>query len=300
MTLSDFLRNIYVPSRPDLSASGIYQFEVTIRRFQDWTGRPVNIEELTDEMVCSFLAARQQAGSSAPTVNSNRSKLLSLWNCAWRKRLHHDQPRDVPRRREPQRTPSAWTKEEVARLVDYSFCLNGTVDGLQRRYWWPSLILVIWDTSARVGSIRQAAPKQCDLSEGWIHLRAEEQKQNADQLFRLQELTTRTIRHIYDASRPLVWPWPYCRRQLWVHFRRLIEGAGLTAGKGKDLFHKLRRSSLSYVAAHDLELARQQAGHSTSRLTLRHYVDPRIAQQRSAVDVLPKLNLSSDRQLRLF
>lgn len=300
MMLFKFLRTVYIPSRSDLSASGIYQFEVAIRRFQAWTGHPIGIAELTDEMLCNFLAARQQAGRSAATINSNRSKLLSLWNCAWRKRLHPEQPRDVPRRREPQRTPQAWTDEEVSRLVDYTFRLNGTIDGLQRRYYWSSLILVIWNTAARVGAVRGVTPDRCDLSGGFIHLRAEEQKQNADQLFRLSESTVKTIRRIYDTSRPLIWPWPYCHRQFWVHFRRLVERAGLTAGKTHDLFHKLRRSSLSYVAAHDLELARQQAGHSTSRLTLRSYIDPRIAHQRSGVDVLPKLRLSDDRQLRLF
>lgn len=300
MTLFEFLRAVYVPSRPDLSPGGVYQFEVALRRFNAWAGRSVAIDELTDEMLCSFLADRQRGGSSAATINSNRSKLLTLWNCAWKKRLHAEQPRDVPRRREPHRTPEAWVKEEVARLVDYAFCLNGTIDGLHRRHYWPALILVIWDTAARVGSVRRATPDQCDLSEGWIHLRAEEQKQNADQLFRLSELTTRTIRHIYDTSRPLIWPWPYCHRQLWVRFRRIVEGAGLTAGKTHDLFHKLRRSSLSYVAAHDLELARQQAGHSTSRTTQKHYIDPRIAHQRSAIDVLPRLNLSGDKQLLLF
>ena len=145
-----------------------------------------------------------------------------------------------------------------------------------------------------MGSVRAATPKDCSLTDQRILLRAEEQKQNVDQIFRLSDSTVETLKRIYDPNRPAIWPWPYCYHQLWIQFRRIVEGAGLKAGKSHDLFHRIRRSSLSAIAAHDLELARQQAGHSTSRITQRHYIDPRIAHQRSAIDVLPELSLSGN------
>jgi integrase len=76
----------------------------------------------------------------------------------------------------------------------------------------------------------------------------------------------------------LIWPWPHHRRTLFLRFRELVEAAGLPCPRtGHQLFHRLRRTMLSYCAAVSLPIAQQQAGHTTAAMTLRHYVDPSIA-----------------------
>ena len=84
---------------------------------------------------------------------------------------------------------------------------------------------------------------------------------------------------------------------------RIAEGAGLRSDPtlAMQLSHKLRRSALTQVAmSSGLDRAREQAGHSSAAMTRRHYIDPRLLRDRSAVDALPQLELDDDPQLRLF
>lgn len=74
---------------------------------------------------------------------------------------------------------------------------------------------------------------------------------------------------------------------------------------GKDMFHKLRRSFATFIAAAGgMDLARAYCGHSHQSVTGR-YVDPRFAGQRPRIAELFKdLQLdvvaTPDRQKRLF
>jgi integrase len=71
--------------------------------------------------------------------------------------------------------------------------------------------------------------------------------------------------------------------------REIVAEAGIRqpAG-GRQLFHRLRRTTLSLCAAVDPSVAQRQAGHANYATTLKHYIDPRIARGRSAADVLPE------------
>ena len=123
-------------------------------------------------------------------------------------------------------------------------------------------------------------------------VRAETQKTSKEQRFRLAPQAIASIALIYDPDRELIWPWPHCRRTLFTHFRRICESAGLKPNRrGMDLFQRIRRSSISYAAKCDLELARRLAGHSSVEMTRRHYIDERIAEAPSVVDVLPELDI---------
>jgi len=67
------------------------------------------------------------------------------------------------------------------------------------------------------------------------------------------------------------------------------------------LFHRLRRTTLSYCWSVDPAMAQRQAGHASAETTKQHYVDPRIcAQGLCAADILPPIKLPKDRQMRLF
>jgi integrase len=71
--------------------------------------------------------------------------------------------------------------------------------------------------------------------------------------------------------------------------RRIVETAGLPCPRtGRQLFHRLRRTTLSLCAAVDPAIAQRQAGHADYATTLRHYIDPRVSRGRSAADVLPE------------
>ena len=289
-----FLHEVYIPSRFTLAARSIYELEAAVRHLESFAGRPVEVKDLTDEFVCKFLRYRLSSGISAATVNGNRAKLLALWRCAWRKRLVDESPRDVPRCREPREHPRAWTKVQIEQLARTCQRLKGNVAGLPARDYWTSLVLVAWDTSTRIGALRQVRTEDVDLGHCSLRIRASTQKHLAADQHWLADQTVVVIARFYDPTRELIWPWPHCRRWFFVQFRRIVEAAGLDAGKHHGLFHRVRRSSLSYTAAvGGIEMARRQAGHSTAAVTARHYLDPRIVRNRTARDVLPPLDLSN-------
>jgi integrase len=299
MHLADFCE-VYAQNRLGISDGYVEQLRTAIRTLDRWAGRPVDTANLSAGLLTSFLVAYARQVSPA-TVNSKRCSLLTLWEAAASSGLCQAvERRSVPKAAEHKRIPEAWTVDQIERLVSECRGLRGYLGGIPRRRWWPSLVLAVWDTGARISALLSSRIVDLDLADRRLLIRAEAQKSRADQLFWLSDSTVASIAGHYSTARELVWPWPCCRRTLWESFRRIVEAAGLTSSRrGMDLFHKLRRSNLSYTAMVDPELARQQPGHTSVQTTQRHYIDPRIARQRSAVDVLPKLHIAEERQRML-
>jgi len=290
--LLNFLHSVYVPSRLDIGAGQIEQLEITIIKFDIFAGWP-ELPAITEETVCGFLHACRKSGLSAATVNSKRSHILALLNCAYRKRLIFDPPRDVPRCRESRKVPTAWTADELQRLVTHAGTLAGAVGELPASWYWQSMIMVCYETGLRVGAVRTLEVNDFHPHGPALLIRSETQKTLLGQCVPLSAPTAALLaEHLYTPERTLIFPWPNCPRYFFVKFRRIVEGAGLTASRrGHDLFHKIRRTNISYLACESLELARRQAGHVSAATTQRFYIDPRIVGERRAVDVLPRIKI---------
>ena len=190
----------------------------------------------------------------------------------------------------------------MSRLIRTAGSMTGDVGQIPRAVWWSTLLRVLWETSSRVSALLSVRPLDCHLDEKYLLVRAEHTKTGIDTIYWISADCADAVSRIYDPHSSQVWPWPFTSRHFFKTFRQIIEAAGLHADKklAMQLSHKLRRSNLSYTAANGgIELAQLQAGHASAHTTLRHYIDPRIARQRSAVDVLPKLDLP-DEQGRLF
>lgn len=307
MLLLEFVGR-YIETRIGLKRRSADQLRTAVNLFEAWNHAPLHLSDLSEELLTKFLVAYRQSVPrqvSPATINSKRRAILTLWRAAAKRYPSLCRPpidADVPKAREAKHIPQAWTVSEVELLVAHSRRLPGSVSGIPRRSYYSSLFLSVWDTGCRIGALLSARSLDLSIADRYLLIRAENQKQAADQLFWLSDTTIAAIAAHYDAARDLIWPWKQSERWFFRTARKIIEGAGLHPPKsGGQLFHRLRRSNLSYCAAVDLELARRQAGHYSSRLTQTSYVDPRIARQRSAVDVLPKLHLpNDDEQMRLF
>jgi len=108
------------------------------------------------------------------------------------------------------------------------------------------------------------------------------------QWYALPESCREVIERTQPGNRKLIWAHPWHPRTVWVKARRIIEEAGLPAPKtGRQLFHRLRRTTITLCAAVDPAIAQQTAGHKDYATTLKHYVDPRKLHSRSTVDILP-------------
>lgn len=289
MPLLEFLRHVYLPSRIGISPGAAATLERVVRKLYRWAGRAIGVAELSDDLVNQFLLA-VSSQCKPTTVNCYRAKLLALWHKAWKRRMVFDQPRDVSRSKEPKKLPVAWRVEEVAQLVRHCQKLPGMVGDVPASRWWSSLVLTLYWTGARIGAMLQAKSEDLDLAAGTLVIRAEVTKTGIEQFYRLPAECLDALAAIHDPTRALIWTWPHCHRHLWTVFRRIVEASGIRCDRGpRALFYRLRRTSLSYIAAVSIDLARQQGGHVTDAMTIKSYIDPSIAYTRSPADVLPHL-----------
>ena len=302
LNLLKYATDCYLPTRLGMATNSAEQLVIAARLFDRWS-RSVPLTHLDEPLVVRWLTEYAKV-TSPRTVNSKRCSILTLWAAASEAGLCRPPNRKrIPRAKEMRRIPWAWTTTELERLVSVCRSVRGTLGEIPSQTWWPSVVLTIYYTGMRISSLLSIATEDLSLAERYAIVRAEADKSCMDRFYALGDSATAAIAGHFCPHRERAFPWPYGRRQLFYKFRRIVTAAGLKSRKTMGLFHQLRRSNLSYTAAYGgIELAQQQAGHASSATTVRHYLDPRIARQRSAVDVLPELKVSGndDKQKRLF
>ncbi len=289
--LLDFLRDTYAPSRITIGKATVYQIELTIRALQRWRRRRVFVEDLTEELLRDFLGEFSKDHSPAST-NTARHRLLALWRSAWQQGLLPAQPRTslVHRVRECPPPPEAWTAAEVARILFAVKWLRGTIAGIPKPDWWRSLILAAFDSGERRGALLAVSPADVSLRTGRI--RFHKTKTGRVRTCCLHADTVVAIGNIYNAARPLLWPWPFSLVNLSGRFRAILKRARVPYGRGHGgLFHKLRRTSGTLVEANGGDGAKHLGN---SRVVFeRSYLDRRFIPDQLAL--LPRPQYATDR-----
>ena len=284
MLLSAFLEDTYAPLR-QLAPKAIYQYRLTLRRFEEFLGRPPEVQDLTDLQVQRFAQARKLS-TSASTGKKDRTHLQALANLAARKRLLPEFLA-LPPMRAPGRAPRAYTAVEVAKLIRAARALPGLVGSVKRGSWWATLLRSMWETGERIGAHRELRWGDVDLDGCWITFPAEARKGHVrDIRRRISPELAAWLRTFAGSERALVWAWPGCETAIWNTFNRLCKRLGITA-RG---FHGFRKASATYVAMAGGDPT-AHLDHSDPRLAKRHYLDESIMPGQSALDFLPPLDL---------
>lgn len=284
MTLADFLESTYLPERYDLSAPHANNLRRAVRFLDEWNGTPVHVDALCVSLICRFLASKRGRWSEAAS-NSYRAWLLRIWRVAADRSLAPPVG-SVPKLRESRDAPTAWTTEEIGELFWTASHWPGVVGDIPSRLFWPALFAVVYWTGARIGAVRQI--RKSDYQPPSVTIRGRTTKTGSGRIHRLPMHAIERIDRIANHGKELLFPWPFHYRHLWTVARRIIERAGLDAPRsGRQLFHRLRRTTISYLWAVDPRAAQQQAGHSSPETTRRHYVCPLIAGEQNAADLLP-------------
>ena len=234
--------------------------------------------------------------ASPATVNKHRAHLLALWRFARKKkRLSGDEP-DIEKTKEYKRIPEAWSLDEFQRLLTAATKADGTIVGIPAGSWWLALLLLMYDTGLRISAVMQLPANA--MTDGHLRVAAETQKQGAEQHFRLHEQTLAALtqmdgsrRTAAELAKERLFPWPMDPggdwRTLRGAYRKILKAAGLPHGP-REMFHKLRRTSATLLAAElGEEAASKHLGHSGLNVT-RRYLDPSKIEQKSAVDALPR------------
>ena len=278
MLLRTFFECVFRPSRlPLADVQTIYQYDLNLRRFEEFLTRPAQVEDLTDGNIgnaCHWLRTTKKLGISS--ASKLRENLVTIWKLA-RKRGQLQTDPEIPAIREPQRIPRAWNRVELNQLWEYLRRLPGDVAGVPESLWYCSIASVLWCTGERIGAVWQTSRSQIDLQGGWIVVRAEQRKGKAsDRLYRLDGQAVTLLAELLALNVPgdRVWPWPYCQTYLWQKWKAILKRCGLPTGR-EFSFHCLRKSHASHLKAAGGD-ATQSLGHASDATTNQVYLDPRI------------------------
>jgi hypothetical protein len=283
--VAEFLRTVYVPSRVRLSTRYVASLGESVEGWSRFLGRPARLGDFDEMALSSFLAfvARFRPATS---VNSYRRRLLSLWEHAAATGAAGRGPqrrlvRTLPEEIDP---PEAWGEGQVVELVNEAGLQTGSVGDVPACDWWLSLFLAVYWTSNRITAT--LAVESAHYDGAGILVRR--QKNHRPQWFALPESCRRVVERTRPETRRLIWEHPWHPRTVWTKARAIIEAAGLPAPRtGRQLFHRLRRTTITLCASVDPDVAQRTAGHRDYQTTVRSYIDPRLLRARSAADVLP-------------
>jgi len=271
-----------------LRPKAIYQIRLTLSRWSDVLGRGPDTTDLTNLRVMEFLALRKTTVSMG-TVLKDRNHICGLWNYAAKQDRTMPFP-TLPPMSPVKRVPRAYTIEDISKVVRVARALPGDVLGVPRGLWWSTILRTAFETAERHGALEVLRWSEVDIPGRLITFLAEGRKGARQDIQR--EISGDLAAWLAEMRREpddLVWPWKGAPSTQWLELGRICTVAQVVS-RG---FHGFRKSNASYLtAARGVGAASEQLGHSSSAVTLRHYVDRSIAKPKeTAIDLLPPIDL---------
>lgn len=297
MSLRKFFSDVYRPLKlRGKSANTLRLYEATFASIERVTGAEATLDDMNDLWVAKYLEAlasrtseRTHRRVSPYTVEKQRTQICAIWRFACDRNVHPTGVRpSIGQETLPERTPEAWTHEEMQRLFAAASAAPGRIGRYRIAAVMPAIIAFIYDTGERITAVLETL--RDDYHRPHVLVRAEARKgKKKDKLFTLSPETCDLIEAVSaPGQRELIAIQPSLRSRLWPIFGEIVASAGLGSGRSCK-YHKIRRSVASAYAAagHD---STGLLGHSSKRITERFYLDPRITGGPPApCDVLPRL-----------
>ncbi len=295
-TVRGFFQQVYRPQR-NVSGLNLRDMRTTMRRLDQFAG-DVELSQLTDELAADFFAWLKDRKLQAPTINRYRAHLFSIWRMAAEHGLVGTRPR-VRKLPVALDEPDAWSEEEIGRIIDAPLTMRWglssgkgqQVSGIDRGRYFHAILLVVYWTGLRAGTLLKLKRQDCDLETGWLSARGKDMKNRRGKRYRLGPDAIEAVRQIWLPERELLFPWPH--RPYWFHqqIRRIMEAAGVTSSRATmTRLHKLRRTFATLIAAKKgVAAASEMLGHSNLDVTLR-YIDPNKMPGNDMTEVLPRLS----------
>lgn len=284
--LATYLDQVYTPSHPGIQPRSVEQLRCSISLLERYAGGPLVLTDLSRLLVGAWMRWLEQQRAPA-TVNAKRSAILTLWRAAAEADLANPCPR-IPKLVEPRRIPTAWTMKEISAILAACAKAPGRWGPLKAQDAWPGLILLLWDTGARIGTAMAARLADLDLRRRTWHAPATHMKgRREDRLFVLSRQTIAALGPISKPDRERLFPYPFHPRQLWPDYKAILRRANLPDDR-VHLFHCVRRSAESHAARRrGVEWAAAAVGHRRE-VAERSYISPQICRQPRLIDALPR------------
>ncbi|NLG44806.1 MAG: hypothetical protein GX547_16310 [Phycisphaerae bacterium] len=298
MHASDSLAALLAEYRRDrtLATSSFQQLEIAVNKFAAWhattCNRPAVISDLTRANLHDWMDALAKPPDELanPTINRKRGAVLSLANFA------ADDLGLIPAMRRPKRLvegtdpPIAWTLSEFDRLL-WSAGLETAEweDGANAGDCWSFGFRMIWDSGARFEELWSAKTAHVDFDQAtWFVQHGHRKGKRQGRLYALAPDTLDAIKAtLTTPPRERLWPFPWKKRQVWIHWDRILLRAGLPSGRTAK-WHCIRKTAESHAAAQrGAAWAAEAVGHSEA-VARRHYLAPSIVPTPSLSDCLPR------------
>ena len=249
-TLGQYARDGYSLLR-DVKPETVRQYVIVADLYERWAGGPVPLDSLDEKSVSAWL--RDYSATRRPaTVRGKKNMLLALWRAAADDGACEEPvARRVRKTRVPQSPVTAWTKEEVERLLVACQTLpRWHKCGLRRSVWWDLAVRVAWDSGIRWGD-QVELPVSAVRPDGTVCWT--QSKTGKVVTFRLSPSTMAALAaSLASCPRALVMPWPSSRETFLDQVERIVKRAGIRDGTWK----WIRRGSGT-----DVELQQPYAGH---------------------------------------
>jgi len=259
----------------DVSNTYIEQIRGSLNLFGRFLGHVPTTEDLTDDAVNRWLVVLNHGNRSPWTVAKHRRHVLVLWHGAFNSEFVQRPPLRVRKVRVPYKPPEALSHLEVTRLLAACDTLKSHFRGskVQRRPYFRSLILGLWDTGLRLGDLMVVRRDQI-AADGTFRIIQRKTRRGLLKAFR--PTTLEAMNASFPPQRELVWP-------LWgrtAAFHRAFKLLVIAAGLPPHITTRwIRRAAASYVERDNpgCGAATRFLGHQSPELAARHYIDPRIA-----------------------
>ena len=299
MLLRDLLVDRIAPLK-NLCDRSVDLYGQSLDRLRDYLGHEPTLDDLDDLTIAKFLrwrAGHQNRGKrqiSPASVAKDSAQLRTIWNWCARKRLRRSNGDllefpDYSRPRVPKPRPTAYTADELQRLVDVARLRRGSISGRPARWYWPTKLSAMFQTGERIGAILAIRWGEVDLDRCTLTFLAATRKGHRETITRaISPDLARMMAPQKRAADELVWPWLECRKLGSVYSS--LQVLCKTAGVEYHPFHSIRKATASYMKAAGRS-AKKQLGHSSEEMAEMHYYDERIVGAESALDVLPQLRV---------
>lgn len=286
MLLVTFLESVYVPLKlRGRSLESVRLLHHCIRFFSKWLGRDATLEDFDDLVVSQYLASRA-AKLSPNSVARERSGLLAMWNLAQARGLVRLRPLVAPELI-PERTPRAFSAEELGKLWESCGQVRGYVGPVPAAIWFQALLGVLFYSGERITAVLRV--ERSGWSRPWLAVPAEARKgSRKPATYAMPGSVANLVDMVCRHEQASLFFWPASDTALRERWKVITRRAGL--GDGPEVqFHALRRSFASHLSAAGGD-ARQALGHSSEKVT-RRYLDPRITQagQPAPWQLLPRI-----------
>lgn len=297
-TLRNIVENYYFPRNSDISSDETKrQYGFALDNFDESLGRPAGLLDLNDDqlvMMTTWMQRQRRDGKprfAVKTINERTGRVRAFWAFMFR-RGHVPTYPTFLKLREPKRLPVAWKRHELDVLIGACASQSGFVGPVFSCNWWLSLHLCMWDCAGeRITALLSSRWEWLSLDEldrTWLAIPAEFRKgQKEDMAYRLSTESIASLELIRAPRRPLIWPWPYQKSELWSKYKKLRKAAGLPTDR-KSSFHRMRKSVASHFEAAGGN-ATKLLRHSTRKVTEDSYLDPTIVGDPQSSDLLFRL-----------